>query len=222
MGNIDKPKCLLNIGGITLIDYQISCFKKIGINRIFIVTGYHFEMIQNHVTDNVIYIKNNDYASTNNLYSIWAARDFLNDDFICVYGDLFFEQPILENCINDNNDVCLVLERNTRNETMKARIDNNYIVEVNKKISEHSASGNFIGMAKFKKSMIPLLFNEISKLVDDGNYNSYYTDAIESMIKKGSKINFVETKNFSWLDVDEKFEFEEAKQIYQKMIETDP
>ena len=58
-------------------------------------------------------------------------------------------------------------------------------------------------------------------MINDGNYNSYYTDAIESMIKNGSKINYVETNNLSWLDVDEKYEFEEAKKIYQKITETD-
>ena len=59
-------------------------------------------------------------------------------------------------------------------------------------------------------------------MINDGNYNSYYTDAIESMIKNGFKINYVETNNLSWLDIDEKHEFEEAKKIYQKITETDP
>ena len=115
----------------------------------------------------------------------------------------------------------MVLEKKIRNETMKARLNGEYIVEVNKKISENLASGNFIGMAKFKKQIIPLFFDEISKLVNQGNYDSYYTDAIESMIKTGSKINYVTTNNLSWLDMDEKFEFEEAKKIYQKIIESD-
>ena len=222
MGNIDKPKCLLDIGGITMIDYQINCFKNIGINQIFVVTGYNSEMIREHVTEQVTYIQNNDYASTNNLYSLWAANEVMNDDFVCVYGDLFFDKQILQNCINDNNNVCLVLERKIRNETMKARIANNYVTEVNKLIPMELANGNFIGIAKFKKQIIPFLFKEISKLINDGNYNSYYTAAIESMIKNGSKINYVETNNLSWLDVDEKYEFEEAKKIYQKITETDP
>jgi L-glutamine-phosphate cytidylyltransferase len=221
MGNIEKPKCLLDIGGTTMIEYQIKCFKNIGINQIFIVTGYNSEMIEEYLTEDVTYIKNSEYASTNNLYSIWVANKIINDDFICVYGDLFFDQQILQNCINDDSEICMVLEKKIRNETMKARLNGEYIVEVNKKISENLASGNFIGMAKFKKQIIPLFFDEISKLVNQGNYDSYYTDAIESMIKTGSKINYVTTNNLSWLDMDEKFEFEEAKKIYQKIIESD-
>ena len=100
---------------------------------------------------------------------------------------------------------------------MKVKIENNLIVEVNKNISEDLADGNFIGMAKFKKSVIPVLFNEISLLVKNGNLDSYYTSAIESLIQKNKKINFVETNNLPWMDIDEEHELIEAKKIYQIM-----
>ena len=90
-------------------------------------------------------------------------------------------------------------------------------MEVNKNISEDLADGNFIGMAKFKKSVIPVLFNEISLLVKNGNLDSYYTSAIESLIQKNKKINFVETNNLPWMDIDEEHELIEAKKIYQIM-----
>ena len=169
MGQIDIPKCLLDIGGTSIINNQIKNFKNAGINRIFIVTGYNSELIHSHLNGDFIFLHNSDYANTNNLHSVWAAKDSLDDDFICVYGDLLFHKEILENCIQNDNDICLVIEKNVRSETMKVKIENNLIVEVNKSISQDLADGNFIGMAKFKKSMIPVLFGEISLLVDNGN-----------------------------------------------------
>ena len=62
---------------------------------------------------------------------------------------------------------------------------------------------------------------EISKLVSNQNNNLYYTSAIESMIKNGEKINFIETDNLDWIDMDEKHEIEKAKQLYKKIIEAD-
>ena len=51
MGEIDKPKCLLDLGGISIIiQYQIKCLKNIGINKIFIVTGYNSEQIHSHLS----------------------------------------------------------------------------------------------------------------------------------------------------------------------------
>ena len=221
MGQIDIPKCLLDIGGTSIINNQIKNFKNAGINRIFIVTGYNSELIHSHLNGDFIFLHNSDYANTNNLHSVWAAKDSLDDDFICVYGDLLFHKEILENCIQNDNDICLVIEKNVRSETMKVKIENNLIVEVNKSISQDLADGNFIGMAKFKKSMIPVLFGEISLLVDNGNLKSYYTSAIESLIKKDEKINFVETNNFPWMDIDEEQELAEAKKIYQNMNRVD-
>ena len=221
MGGIDKPKCLLDIGGTSIISNQIKHFKNVGINRIFIVTGYNSELIHSYLNDDFTFLHNTEYANTNNLYSVWSAKDSLDDDFICVYGDLLFHKEILDSCIQNNSDICLVIEKNIRSETMKVRIENNLIVEVNKNISEDLADGNFIGMAKFKKSMIPVLFNEISLLVENGNLNSYYTSAIESLIQKNKKINFVETNNLPWMDIDEEHELAEAKEIYQNMNRDD-
>jgi len=217
MGGIDKPKCLLDIGGTTIINNQIKHFKNVGINKIFIVTGYNSELLHSYLNHDFTFLHNTEYANTNNLYSVWTAKDSLDDDFICVYGDLLFHKEILDNCIQNNSDICLVIEKNVRSETMKVRIENNLIVEVNKNISEDLADGNFIGMAKFKKSVIPALFNEISLLIENDNLNSYYTSAIESLIQKNKKINFVETNNLPWMDIDEEHELAEAKKIYQNM-----
>ena len=157
MGQIDIPKCLLDIGGTSIINNQIKNFKNAGINRIFIVTVYNSELIHSHLNGDFIFLHNSDYANTNNLHSVWAAKDSLDDDFICVYGDLLFHKEILENCIQNDNDICLVIEKNVRSETMKVKIENNLIVEVNKSISQDLADGNFTGMAKFKTSMIQFL-----------------------------------------------------------------
>ena len=219
MGEIDKPKCLLDLGGISIIKYQIECLKNIGINKIFIVTGYNSEQIHSHLNDDFNFLHNVDFATTNNLYSVWTARNSLNDDFICIYGDLLFDQRILDYCINDVNDICLVVEKNVREETMKVKIENNTIIKLNKNIPENDADGNFIGMAKFRKSIIPLFFNKISKLVENNNFDSYYTEAIELMIKDNKKINYIETNNFSWMDIDEQNEFQVAKKLFYKMSE---
>ena len=216
MGNLEMPKCLLDLGGITILDYQIKCFKQVGIKNIFIVTGYNYEMISNHLNEKVTFLHNPDFASTNNLYSLWAAKDVLKDDFVCVYSDLFFHQKILQKCISDENQICLAVERNIRDETMRVRIKNNLIVEVNKQIPLGSANGNFIGMSKFKKNSILSLFESISKLISENNLNSYYTLAIEDLIKNDDDVNFIETENLPWMDIDEQSEIIDARKLYQK------
>ena len=111
MENNTTPKCLLNLGGISIIEYQLECFKELGINNIVMVVGFNSDMIKERVGINVKYVSNLNYKTTNNLYSIWAAESSMNDDFVCVYSDLLFHKDILKNCIDSKSNVCLMVEK---------------------------------------------------------------------------------------------------------------
>ncbi|SVE32058.1 uncharacterized protein METZ01_LOCUS484912, partial [marine metagenome] len=160
MENNTIPKCLLNLGDISIIEYQLECFKELGINNIVVVVGFNSEMIKERVGTNVKYVSNLNYKTTNNLYSMWAAESSLNDDFVCVYGDLLFHKDILKNCIDSKSNVCLMVEKKMKEETMRVKIQNDRIIQVNKRISFDNADGNFIGMAKFSKDAKKFLFAE--------------------------------------------------------------
>ena len=90
MENSTTPKCLLNLDGLSIIEYQLQCFKEFGINDIVMVVGFNSDMIKERVGTNVRYVSNLNYKTTNNLYSMWEAHRSINDDFICIYSDLLF------------------------------------------------------------------------------------------------------------------------------------
>ena len=213
MGKIDVPKCLLEINGIPIIRHQINSFKNNGIDDILIVTGYNSEMIHQLLNNEVKYVENSKFNDMNNIYSVWLAIKKLKDDFVCIYGDLMFDEKILKKCLEIKSEIGLMVEPNTRDETMKVRIENEKIVAVNKKIENDKASGNFIGMAKFSKKITEPLFNEINELIEN-NVDGYYTLGIESLIKKNINVGYQFTNGLSWIDMDEINEFEEAKKIF--------
>ena len=94
-----------------------------------------------------------------------------------------------------------------------------YATYLTKSGKAEDADGNFIGMAKFRRPIISLFFTKISRLVENNNFDSYYTAAIELMIKDNKKINYVKTNNLPWMDIDEQDEFEVAKKLFYKMRE---
>lgn len=213
MGDIDTPKCLLEINEIPIIKHQINSFKKNGIDDILVVTGYKSEMIHNLLNNEVKYVQNSRFNEMNNIYSVWLAIQKLQDDFVCVYGDLMFDEKILEKCLEIKNEIGLMVEPNTRDETMKVKIENKKIVAVNKQIEHNVANGNFIGMAKFSKKIIKIFFDEIDELITK-NVDGYYTLGIEGLIKKNIQVGYQFTNGLSWMDMDEMDEFEEAKKIF--------
>jgi len=219
MGNIDVPKCLLEINEMPVIRHQINSFKKNGIDDILVVTGYKSEMIRKLLNNEVKYVENSKFDEMNNIYSVWLAIQKLQDDFVCVYGDLMFDEKILEKCLEIKNEIGLMVEPNTRDETMKVKIDNGKIIAVNKQIEHDVANGNFIGMAKFSKKITKMLFHEIDELITK-NVDGYYTLGIEQLIKKNIQVGYQFTNGLMWMDMDEMNEFKEAKKIFENKEET--
>jgi choline kinase len=99
---------------------------------------------------------------------------------------------------------------------MKVKLVNDQIIQVNKKILESEADGNFIGMAKFSKNIIPKFFNAISNSIKIDK-NSYYTSAIELLINNGQSVNYISTNNLQWMDIDEPNEFDDAKILFKQL-----
>lgn len=218
MGNNTTPKCLLDLDGISIIEYQLQCFKKFGINDIVVVVGFNSEMIKKRIGTDVKYVNNLNFQTTNNLYSMWAANSSMNDDFVCVYSDLLFHKEILKNCINSKSNACLMVEKKTKEETMRVKIQSNRIIQVNKLIPFDEANGNFIGMAKFSKDEKKFLFAEINELIQAGNQRSYYTDAIEKLISNGRSVNYAYTEGYPWVDIDTMSDHSTAKIIFKDFI----
>ena len=223
MGDMNMPKCLLKIGNLSLIQYQLSCLSQLGIDDVMIITGYNEHMIKEHlVTErldaNIKYEFNENFENTNNLYSLFKAKNFVKDDFICLHADLLFHRKILKKCYEHAADICLVVEKNTRQETLRVKIENGKILQINKTMPINSADGNFIGMVKFRKAIHKALFDEMSEYIKQENRDAYFVAAIEKMIEHGISVEFIETENLPWIDIDEKAEFESAKKTFSTLV----
>ena len=213
LGLNDSPKCLIEFGNSSLIEYQIKCLNELGIKNIHIITGYFPEKIKSKIGDLANYIHNPEFSSTNNICSILCAKNFMSDDFICIYGDLFFDKKILKNFFSSKKDIVLTVEKNLREETSRVKIKDDKIILVNKNINFNEADGNFIGMAKFSKNIITKLFNSIEKIAKKDS-QSYYTSAIEDLIQNGTDVHFVTTENLSWMDIDTPDDLIHAQELF--------
>jgi len=99
----DRPKCLINLKNEkTILELQLNAFQKASIKDIVITTG-PFEI---HVIDflksykhnlNIKLVNNELYKKTNYIYSMYKAKNYLDNDIILIHGDLVFVQG------NDNS-----------------------------------------------------------------------------------------------------------------------
>ena len=104
MGDLTKnqPKCMTTIfGEETILSRQLKILSECGISEIIITTGYYDEVLMDYVKSinintDVTFVKNNKYTETNYIYSIYCAKDYLEDDILLMHGDLVFDENVLE------------------------------------------------------------------------------------------------------------------------------
>jgi histidinol-phosphate/aromatic aminotransferase/cobyric acid decarboxylase-like protein/choline kinase len=113
----DKPKCMIEVNGKTLIEHSLDNVTPDVFSRIVLVVGYRQEMIRNLLGDShngvpITYIDNNVYDTTNNIYSLYLARNLLmEDDTILAESDLIYEPQILEHLLTNRNPNVVLVDK---------------------------------------------------------------------------------------------------------------
>lgn len=96
------PKVLVEINGMSLIINQLDALSKYKeIDEIIIIVGYKKELIKRKIGNQykgikILYVENDKWETTNNIYSLWLALDFIKSSFILMEGDIFFEHKLLD------------------------------------------------------------------------------------------------------------------------------
>ena len=103
----DNTKCMLQVNGVRLIHRILDSIYETGIRRVVLVVGYKAENVKSLIGEEyrgmeIVYVENSVYDKTNNIYSLFLAREYLvADDTILLESDLIFESGVLKKIIND-------------------------------------------------------------------------------------------------------------------------
>src|SRR5213079_2134752 len=109
----EAVKCLLDLGGITLIERQLGYLRASGITEIAVVVGFQAERIRRICGPEVEYVENPIFAETNSLYSLWLARQLFGNGFVVMNSDVFFHPQLLRDLLTvEYEDAILVSWRN--------------------------------------------------------------------------------------------------------------
>ncbi len=103
------PKGMLSFQGKTIIQRQIEMYRACGIENIIIVKGYAGDKID---YPNVRYYVNEDYANTNMVESLMAAKAEFDDDIIVSYSDILFDKDMLLGMAAAEADFAVAVDEN--------------------------------------------------------------------------------------------------------------
>jgi len=96
----DQPKCLTEIDGVPILERLVDGLCQQGFTRLVVVVGYLDHRIREFLGErrdslSVEYVVNPQYRTTNNLYSLWLAREAIQESFLLIESDLLFEPSLL-------------------------------------------------------------------------------------------------------------------------------
>ena len=212
----DKPKAFLEIEDKKLIEINLNVLKSLGIDNIIIVTGYMCEKFEELTKDmpGVKTVFNPFYEMVNVLGSFYIGQEHLkDDDFLYLHADTLADPVIFEKMIKTEGDIVMPVDfKECDEEAMKVTTENGRIKEVSKLIPLDKAEGEFIGICKIKKEVIPDLKEASKKLLKNKEYKSYFEAAIQELINTGKyKVLSVSTDDAFWSEIDFVEDYEKAK-----------
>lgn len=108
MGSLtsEQPKCMTKISPTeTILSRQLRQIASAGIKEVVMTTGYFDDVLIEYCKDldlplDFVFVNNSLYRETNYIYSIYCAKDHLDDDIVLMHGDLVFENSVFEDVIN--------------------------------------------------------------------------------------------------------------------------
>lgn len=137
LGNLtqNNTKCMVKVNGITLIDRILMQLSKLDIKRVVIVIGYEGQKLKEYVGDNyrglsIEYVVNSIYDKTNNIYSLFLAKEQLQqDDTLLIESDLIFDDGLFQMVLNDPYpNLALVDKYETWMDGTMVRLDDENII----------------------------------------------------------------------------------------------
>lgn len=222
----NKHKCMLDVGGTTIIGHQIENLKLAGIpsRAICVVTGHHHRQIEHYLRAEGFdgsFAFNPWYHTTNLATGLWLTKKS-ESNLVILASDVIFDPTILTDLLAAKGDIVLAVERRTTfdSEDEKVVLAEDRVLRASKHMPLSDAHGEFIGLAKLTRAGARHLWEEIDGLIRAGSMTSYLTEAFERLSARGVAIRAVFTEGRAWSDNDNLKDLETSREsVYPRIRE---
>jgi choline kinase len=203
----DKPKCLVELGGLTLLERQIRALDHAGIDDIVVVVGCQADRVRQACGSRITYVENARFSETNSLYSLWAARALLSHGFVVLNCDVLFHTALLDGLLATHMDAALLIDYREPgdapfgDEEMKVKVRAGRVVDISKTMDPAEADGENVGIVKFGPKSAPHLIGVMERLVAAGNLREWAPRAFREFAQQ-RPLHALGTAGYPWIEID--------------------
>jgi len=214
---LDRPKCMVEVDGISLIDRQLAVLKAEGLENIVMIGGYKVDMLKRYEVELKL---NPRYYETNMVWTLFSVEEELDGDVIVSYGDIVYSREILQALLESTADIAVIIDKEwegywrARNEdplddaeTLKLRADGT-IREIGQSPQAlDEIEGQYIGLMKFSAQGVSQMKETFYAAVESGELlgkpieNSYMTDLLQALINSDKLVTSIPVYG-DWVEID--------------------
>jgi len=203
----DIPKCLLRVGGKSLIERQFRCIQRLRISDVVVVVGFKSDQVRAACGTGMRFIENPIFDRTNSLYSLWLARDELSEGFLVLNSDVLFHPALLDRLLRCDYEDALLASLRQRNmpllgdEEMKVRVEGDRLLDISKSMAPSEAHGENVGIARFGVDGARLFIDLMNSEISGGGHKEWVPRVFQRFVAHRD-LHVVDTAPYPWIEID--------------------
>ena len=226
-----KPKCLLEVGGRTLLERTVCAMQQAGISEFVVVTGYRADQIRDFLentswtsgypTPHFTFLHNADYEHNNNIFSLWMSMEIVRGkEFLLMDSDILCDPAAVVRIARESEAALALNRHECGEEEIKVIVDaEGRITEISKVCSIQDAIGESVGIEKMTADYSEALYHELEQMIErEGLVDVFYERAFERLIPQGYTFRVVDTTDYFSYELDTPEDFERAQQLMPKEL----
>ncbi|MBI9064861.1 MAG: phosphocholine cytidylyltransferase family protein [Marinilabiliaceae bacterium] len=217
----NSPKCLTLVNDKSIIDRLISNLKNQGFKRLVIVTGHLKECIKHYLGEKsgdicIEYVHSPLYKTTNNIYSLWMARNIINEPFVLFESDLVLNSSLLNDMVYPDR-MAVALMKPWLNGTTVSVNKANMVTKFQKGTTESYSDIRYktVNIYSFSLLSWQAVVKRLNQYITEGNVNCYYESVFAEMTdNKSLAFESVSFDHQPWYEIDTAQDLAKAELLF--------
>ncbi len=224
----NRPKCLIEFSGRTLLDRQLDTLEANGVHEVVVVTGFHDELVNEAIAKrsggpSVRTIFNPFYKVADNTGSLYMAREELSGNCLVWNGDTLVSHALMAKVVgNDRPGICVTIDRKDGYDDDDMKVvagDDGRLRAIGKRISE-GVNAESIGLLAFRSGGAEQFRDAIERAMRTSEGTTiWYLRVIHHLAQTG-KVWTLDIKGDEWGEVDFPEDVERARELTARWNES--
>lgn len=212
----DRPKCLIEFGGKALLEWQLDALAAAGIDEAVVIVGFNGRRVEEKLEGRagIRTIHNPFYNVSDNLASLWLAREHFEGDVLVLNGDTLVSGDIVRTLLEQGEEgINVTVDRKDAydDDDMKVLREGRQVKAIGKTLTQANAES--IGMLLFRGSGTDLFRRTMTEMMyDPASLGRWFLSVVDQLAKQGA-VSSVDIEGRRWAEVDFPPDVETAKAL---------